>query len=179
MDHQDVIPASSGLARTVFVVLLAAVGEAISPWFSSFEWWLSRKTHRYVGIDMILDRHSICPYNCLKRDFYQMYQYYWGTTQLIQNHIKLYFLIFYDMLLVRRGQVNLCVPIQFTSLEWVGGVPHVYPRKFYPCAGDYQWRPYHSGGNSGLSPEEIWDIYPQVQILGSISNIFSFSLVSI
>ena len=29
-----------------------------------------------------------------------MYQYYWGTTQLIQNHIKLYFLIFYDMLLV-------------------------------------------------------------------------------
>ncbi len=36
MDHQDVIPASSGLARTVFVVLLAAVGEGISPWFRSF-----------------------------------------------------------------------------------------------------------------------------------------------
>ena len=29
-----------------------------------------------------------------------MYQYYWGTTQLIQNHIKLHFLIFYYTLLV-------------------------------------------------------------------------------
>ena len=54
----------------------------------------------YVGINMILDRYSICPYNFLKRDFYQMYQYYWGTTQLIQNHIKLYFLSFQGIVLV-------------------------------------------------------------------------------
>ncbi len=37
MDLQDEISVSSGPVSPVVVVLLAAIGEAISPWFSSFE----------------------------------------------------------------------------------------------------------------------------------------------
>ena len=37
MDLQDEISVSSGPVRPVVVVLLAAVGEGISPWFRSFE----------------------------------------------------------------------------------------------------------------------------------------------
>ncbi len=37
MDLQDEVSVSSGPVRPVVVVLLAAVGEGFSPWFSSFE----------------------------------------------------------------------------------------------------------------------------------------------